>query len=170
MASRPVSVFLHPPPTRDEAARRDGALRDCVDLAVARAQRRLDERAALDAVRIADGGDRHIDGIALAHKGRQRRRHHDSRYIIWLERTRIDGDAEALEHIADTLHRLLCLVRVARARETDDEAVADELIAAHPLHFRDVLDARHRGIGRSRKRRERRRAHRDKRRRTELFP
>ena len=55
-------------------------------------------------------------------------------------------------------------------READDEAVADELVRAHALHLRDVLDARDRSIGRGRERRERCSAHRDERRRTELFP
>ena len=57
--------------------------------------------------------------------------------------------AELREHVPDALDRERRLARlVARAVETDDEAVADELVAAHARDRREILDAL--GVRRSR--------------------
>ena len=93
-----------------EAARRDRPLRDGINLAIASLERRLHERAALDALRIADGRDRDIDRVALARERRQRRRDHDGRNVVWLQARRVDRDAECFQHVADALHGFLDLV------------------------------------------------------------
>ena len=59
-------------------------------------------------------------------------------------RVRVVGNehAELLEHVLECLDRERRLARlVARSVETDDEAVADELVAAHAGDRRDILDA-----------------------------
>ena len=89
-----------------EATRRDCALCHDVDLAVARSQRCLEERSAAQALRVTDGGDRHIEAVALAYERRKRRRHHDGSHVLQLDGRRIDIDAVADKHIGDGLHRL----------------------------------------------------------------
>ena len=58
-----------------------------------------------------------------------------------LQRARRDGDAELLQHGGDGLRRERHAGPVARAVQADDQAVADELVAAHPLHDGDVFQA-----------------------------
>ena len=60
------------------------------------------------------------------------------------------ADAHAGEYARQGLHRELGLVLVARAVQSDDEAVADELVAAHALERGQVLQAHGRGRARER--------------------
>ena len=68
-------------------------------------------------------------------------------------------DAELREHVPDALDRERRLAGlVAGAVEADDEAVADELVAAHAGDRREILDAL--GVSGARHERERQRRNR----------
>ena len=126
-----------------EAADRERALRHRIDVAVGAEQRRDQQRAALQALGVAERRDGDVDAGALGAEGRQVRRHHHGGDVAGAQRLAADVDAEPLQH---RLQRLLgerdVVERVAGAVEADDEAVADQLVLAHALDVREVLDAR----------------------------
>ena len=128
-----------------EAADRDRALADRVDVAVGAEQRRHQQRAALQALGVAERRDGDVDARALRAEG--------GRLAVTITAATLpvrsvcaaDVDAEPLQH---RLQRLLgegdVVERVAGAVEADHEAVADELVLAHALDVGEVLDARRR--------------------------
>ena len=134
--------------SRRKSARRDRALCDDVDFAVAGTQRCLKQRAAAQTLRVADGGDRHIEAVALAHERLERCCHHDRRDVLEFERSRIDVHAVIDQHIRNGLDRLARARPIARPVKADNKAVAHDLVGAHALHLGDVLDPRHRRIRR----------------------
>ena len=130
-----------------EPADRERALPDRIDIAVGAEQRRDQQRAALQAFRVAHRRDGDVDARALRPEGGQVGGHHDGCDVAGAQRLAADVDAEALQH---RLQRLLgegdVVERVAGAVEADDEAVADELVLAHALDAREILDPRG-GVG-----------------------
>jgi hypothetical protein len=101
--------------------------------------------------RIAERRDVDIDRRALAGERRQRRRHHHRRDILRIQSGLAGLDAESIEHRLQTLCREATpLQLVAGAVQSDDEAVADELVFADAFDGHDVLDARGDGMGRPR--------------------
>ena len=128
-----------------EAADRERALRHRVDVAVGAEQRRDQQRAALQALGVAERRDGDVDAGALRAEGRQVGRHHHGRDVAGAQRLAADVDAEPFEH---RVQRLLgerdIVERVAGAVEADDQAVADQLVLAHALDIGEVLDARRR--------------------------
>ncbi|ABA50544.1 hypothetical protein BURPS1710b_0470 [Burkholderia pseudomallei 1710b] len=150
---------------RARAAHRHVALRERVHLAVGALQRREQQRAAAQALRIAERRYRHVDRLTRPRERRQRRRHHHRGDVLQLHvrhrrraaavgRAVVDRDAEVREHVRERLRRERRLHRlVARAVEADDEAVADQRVVAHALDLREVLQAlRARRGGRERER------------------
>ncbi len=133
-----------------EAADRDRALADRIDVAVGAEQRRDQQRAALQALGVAERGDGDVDPGALGAEGRQVGGHHHGGDVAGAQVLAADIDAEPLEH---RLQRLLgegdVVERVAGAVEADHEAVADQLVLPHALDIGEVLDARRRpGVNR----------------------
>ena len=126
---------------------------DGVDRAVRRTKRRLQERAAREALRIAHRGHGDVDVVSFTHEGRQRRRDHDGRDVLRLQIRLVDRHTVLAQHVRHGLQGFERLVRVARTVEADDKAITHELVRAHALHLRDILDARHCRL------RENRRAH-----------
>ena len=117
-----------------EAGDGDRALGDRIDLAVGAEERRDEQGAALQRLRVAERRDGDVEARALGREGRQVRRHHHGGDVGGAQVRAAGVDAEALEH---RLQRLLGEGRVvegvAGAVEADHEAVADELVLAHAL-------------------------------------
>src|SRR6185437_14174196 len=85
----------------------------------------------------------HINMRALARERGKRAGHHDGRNIGGAQVAVAGVDAETLEHADEALTREYGLAqRVARAVETDDQAIADQHIVAHAFEIGDVFDAR----------------------------
>ena len=128
-----------------EAADRERALRDRVDIAVGAEQRRDEQRAALQALGVAQRRDGDVDARALRAERRQVRGHHHRRDVAGAQGLAADVDAEPLQH---RVQRLLgegnIVERVAGAVEADDQAVADQLVLAHAFDVGEILDARRR--------------------------
>ena len=128
-----------------EAVDRDRALADRIDVAVGAEQRRDQQRAALQALGVAERRHRDVDARALGAEGRQVGGDHDGGDVAGAHGLAADVDAEPLQH---RLQRLLgerdVVERVAGAVEADHQAVADELVLAHALDIGEVLDARRR--------------------------
>ncbi len=120
------------------------ALRQRVDLAVGAAQRRGDQRAALERLGIAHGGHVHVDELPGLGERRQLRRHDHRGHVLELRRRRAgrQADPHLLQVVGECLRGDGHLRRlVARAVQAHDQAVARQLVAAHPLHGRHFLDA-----------------------------
>jgi hypothetical protein len=133
-----------------EARHDDGALSDRVDLTVGTGERRHDQRTAAQGGCIAQRTDVHVDAAARAGKGRQVGSNHHSRRILRIGLTALRGNAKILQHRAHGLFReRRGTEAIAGALETDDQAIADQLVVASSLQGRDVLDSR--GHGRCRR-------------------
>ena len=118
---------------------------DRVDVAVGAEQRRDQQRAALQALGVAERRDRDVDARALGAEGRQVGGHHHGGDVAGADGLAADVDAEPLQHRLQRLPGERDVVeRVAGAVEADDQAVADELVLAHALDVGEVLDARRR--------------------------
>ena len=133
-----------------EAADRDRALADRIDVAVGGEQRRDQQHAALQALGVAERGDGNVYPGALGAEGRQVGGHHHGGDVAGAQVLAADIDAEPLEH---RLQRLLgegdVVERVAGAVEPDHEAVTDKLVLPHTLDIGEVFDARRRpGVNR----------------------
>ena len=126
-----------------EAADRERALRDRIDIAVGAEQRRDEQRAAVEALGVAERRHGDVDPRALRGERRQVAGHHHGGDVAGADRGAADVDAESLQH---RLQRLLgerdVVERVAGAVEADHEAVADELVLADAFDVGEVLDAR----------------------------
>jgi hypothetical protein len=84
---------------------------------------------------------------------RQRRRHQHGGHVLGLDRGRLDADAQAGEQVDQgLLSEGNAAQRSAGAVQPHDETVPDEVVAAHPLHVHDVLDADRGGHGAGRRR------------------
>ena len=126
-----------------EAADDQIALGDGVDLPVEPVQGREQQRAAAQTLGVGDGIDGDVDGLSRLDERRHHRMHGHRRHVLEL---RIDvrghDDAQLGEHVLERLDgegRLAGLI--AGAVEPDHQPVADELVGAHALHLRHVLDA-----------------------------
>jgi hypothetical protein len=124
-----------------ESAEENAALRDGVDLSIARDQRSLQQHAALERLRVGERGHGDVEPRALLGEGRDVRGDHDDRHVLVGDVGRRDDDAELARHVGDGLLREL-LVGIALAVEAGDDAVADQLIVARAADRRHVLDAR----------------------------
>jgi hypothetical protein len=133
------AVFAgHAEATDDEAA-----LPDRVDLAVDTTKRRHQEAAAAQAAGVADRIDGDVDRLSGLRKRRQVGTHRHRRNVLQLRiHVRRNRDTELREHVANALDRERRLAGlVARAVEADDEAVTDELVAAHARHRGEIFHA-----------------------------
>jgi hypothetical protein len=139
-------IFLHRRAARAaaagiEAAEKDAALRDRVDVAVATNEGGLHEDAALERFTIGERRDRDVQLGAGRGKGRNLGRDHDDGDIAVGDVGGGNLDAEAAGQVRDGLLGEL-LVGIANAIETGNDAVADELVLARPFDRGDVLDPR----------------------------
>ncbi|MCY1171032.1 hypothetical protein D9M73_111270 [compost metagenome] len=136
-------------PLRLEARHRHRALCHGVDFPIKRAQRRGDQRAALQAGSIAKRGDLHVDAGAGARKGGHRCGDRHGCHILRLHVRSADVDAHAFEH---RLHRFLGEGRVAhpvaRAGQAHHQAISDQLVGPDILDIDDIFDPRARDAGR----------------------
>ena len=115
-----------------EAGDRHRALRHGVDLAIRAEQRRDEQRAALQALGIAQRRDGDVDARALRAEGREVGGDHHGRDVGGAQVGVAGVDAEPLQHrLQALLGEGRVVQRVARAVEADHEAVADELVLAH---------------------------------------
>ena len=122
------------------------ALGQGIDLAVRAAQRCRHQRAALERLGIAHGGDIDVYGLAGLCKGRKLGRDDHRRHILELQLGRIargrQGDAHLLQVIGQCLLGVGHLRGlVARAVEADHQTIACQLVAAHALDGGNLLDA-----------------------------
>jgi hypothetical protein len=124
----------------EEAADGNRALGHGVGAAVGTEERGLEEDAALESLGIAHGGDHDVDARAGAHEGADVGREHDGGDVLGLDVLLVDGDAVTREGVLDGAEGGAG-VGVALAGETDDEAVADELVVTPALDEGQVLDA-----------------------------
>ncbi len=134
-----------------EAADRQRALRDRIDIAVGAEQRRDQQRAAFEALGVAHGGGGDVDAGALGGERRQVGGDHDGGDVAGADLLAADIDAKPFQH---RLQRLLgerrVVERVAGAVEPDDEPIADQLVLPHALDIGEVFDARRRRRRRTR--------------------
>ena len=145
-------ILLHGRATRaafaaEKAADRERALPHSIDSLIGAHERSLNQDAALNGLRVADRRHGHVDARAGLGKGRNVRRDHDRRDIVGLDRVRRHIHAEALERIRHTLHGIGKLA-VTLARETDHQAVPDQLVIASAFDHSQVLNPSRKGIGR----------------------
>jgi len=121
----------------------DIALGHGVDLPIGTFQGRQDQRAALEALGVADRRHRDVDILPGAGEGRQAGGDHHGGDVLQLQRLpRRHVDAHGRQHADDALHgkrRLRGLV--AAAVKADDDTVADQLVGTHAGDRSDVLDA-----------------------------
>ena len=128
-----------------EAVDRDRALADRIDVAVGAEQRRDQQRAALQALGVAERRHGDVDARALGAERRQVRRHHDGGHVAGADGLAADVDAEPFQHRLQRLPGERDVVeRVAGAVEADDQAVADQLVLAHAFDVGEILDPRRR--------------------------
>ena len=140
-------------PLRLEAARDHRPLRHRIDVAIGGEQGRQHEGAAKQALGVADGGNGRVDLGARAGEGRQGRRHDHGGDVLGLDVLAFDVDAQPLEQIdQQILGEGDAAQRIPGPVQADDEAVADQVVAAHALDVDDVLDAHRRGAGGARRR------------------
>src|SRR6201991_642590 len=127
---------------RTDTADHDAALRDRVDLAIGTLQRRHQQFAATDALRVTDGSHGHVDALTGLGERRQLGGDGHGGGVLQL-RTHVGRHvhAELLEHVLQALRRERSLARlVATAVETHDQAIADQLVAAHAPDLHQVAD------------------------------
>jgi hypothetical protein len=115
-----------------------------INVAVGALERRGDQHAAAQAFRVAERRHVDVDRLPRLREGRQRGRDHHRGHVLGLQlHARRHGHAHLRQHRRQALRReRRALALVARAVEADDEAVADERVAAHALHGGNFLDAR----------------------------
>ena len=118
------------------------SLRDGVNGAIGCPQRRLDQRSASQAFGVAHRRHRDIDRIARFDKGRQFGRNHHRRHVFRLQSRLIDNHTERTKHVNNRLNCVHAFIRVAAAGQTEHQAVANQLIGPHALHFGHILDSR----------------------------
>ena len=150
-------TILAASPSAWKSADRDRALADRIDVAVGAEQRRDEERAALQALGVAERRHRDVDARALGAERRQVRRHHHGRDVAGADGLAADVHAEPFQHRLQRLPGERNVVqRIAGAVEADDESVTDELVLAHAFDVREILDPRRRrhaiGLVRARRR------------------
>ena len=113
-----------------KTTRHHRALRQRVDLPVHALKTGQQQHAALQILRIANGGGIDINVHAGLSKGRQRGGDHHRGRILDQKLTRVHGDAHLLQHIRQTLRREVGGLMVAGAVQPDHQAVADQLVVA----------------------------------------
>ena len=91
---------------------------------------------------VADGGGRGIDMRPGLGEGRQRGGHHHGGGIVDADGGGGNRDAHALQHVGQALRREHGLPAVARAGQSDHQAVADQLVLANAFDRRPDLSAR----------------------------
>ena len=124
-----------------KAADREVALRHRIDLPVRAIKRGEDQRAAAQALGLADGRDGHVDALAgLGEGGEFRSDHH--RCSILEPRRDACGQLHA-KAARNALHRLgeVFEVVVAGPGQADHHAVAGELVGAHALECAKIAHA-----------------------------
>jgi hypothetical protein len=125
-------------------------LRHGIDLPIRGQQWRDQQRPAGQVGGVPQRRDRDIDPAAAAGKRRQFGRYHDGRDVLRGQLGHLVAgiDAQPFQHTDQRFpgeHRIVQLV--ARTVQPDHQAVADQLVATHAFHVRDVLDADLRGGG-----------------------
>ena len=121
----------------------DRALADRIDVAVGAEQRRDQQRAALQALGVAERRYGHVNTGALRAERGQVGRDHHRRDVASAQRLAADVDAETFQHRGqrllgegDVVESVTCAV------ESDHEAVPNELVLAHALDIGEVFGAR----------------------------
>src|ERR1700704_1171273 len=126
-----------------EARDCERALRDRVDVAVGAQERRDQQRAALQALGIAERGDGDVHARALRGEGRQIGSHHHGSDVAGAHLRAAHIDAEPFQHRYQRLSGERDVVEgVAGAVEADHQAITDELVLSDALDVGEVLDAR----------------------------
>src|SRR5690606_1547388 len=125
-----------------EAADDEVTLCKGVDVAVRAAQRRHQQAAATQALRVADRGNRDVDRLPRFREWRKIRLDRNGGNVLELQvDARRNRDTELRKHVLDALHGEGCLAGlVTRAVEADDEAITHQLVVAHPGDAGKVLD------------------------------
>src|SRR5690606_6550144 len=120
-------------PTSVEAADYQVALGNGIDVAVDPFQRRHQQAAATQALGVADGRNRDVDGLARLGERRQVRVNGNRRDVLQLDvATRRHLDAELRQHVVEGLHRERRLRGlVTAAVEADHQAVANQLVGPY---------------------------------------
>ena len=116
-------------------------MRHRVDLAVRSIERGHDERATAQGLGLADGRDGNVDALAGLGKGGEFGRDQHGGGV--LEAGRDACWQLHAEAACGALHRLRQIfeVVIARASETDHDAVAGELVGAHALKLAQIAHA-----------------------------
>jgi hypothetical protein len=117
------------------------ALRLGIDVSVRAIERRHQEQTALKRTGIASGRGGDVQLGSGSGERRQRSRHEHCREVLHTDGRSGHADTHAEKHGSKRLGREGGLLRVARAGETDHQAVAGELVVADPFDGRDVFDA-----------------------------
>ncbi len=123
---------LEPSAPRPQPANHQTALRHRIDPTIQPLEKALQQGAAAQALGLADGRHRHVDGLARLGKRRQIRMNGHRRHVLDL---RLDVvrhlDAEIVQHGAKGLLGE-GVALLTRARQTDHQTVADQLVATYP--------------------------------------
>ena len=129
-------------PGGGKAGPRDSALRDGVGLPIAALQCRHHQGAACQRLRIANRRHCHIESRAFSDEGRNIGGDNDSGDVARAQRSAARVHAHPVEHgLQSLLGEWRVSETVARPLQSDDDAIADELIVAHALNRGDVFDA-----------------------------
>jgi hypothetical protein len=143
-----------------DAACNDCALCDGIDLPVGPVQRRHHQRAAQQAFRIADGRYRHVDLPARPRERRQGGGDKDGGHVLGTELFAGDVDAQAFQQGGQHLFGEWGIAQaVAGGVQAHDQAVAHQIVAAHPVEFDQILQPHRRA---DRKRRQQAQQHQGK--------
>jgi hypothetical protein len=127
------------------ATNEDITLGDGVNLAVSALQLRHQQRTAAQAFGVAHRRNRHVNRLARLGIGRKVGRNHHGGDILELQLLRLflrQIHPHLRQHVADGLGGERGLRGlVAGIVEADDDAIADQLVAAYALNAGQILDA-----------------------------
>ena len=128
-------------PFGPEATDHQAALGHRIDAAIQPFQEGLEQGAATQALRLADGGDGDVYGLTRLGEGGQIRVDGHRRHVLDLGLDVVRHlDAEVVEHGPEGLLGE-GVVLLPRAGQAHHQTVTDQLVAAHSFHRGEVLDA-----------------------------
>ena len=132
--------------TSDEAAGDEWALCNAIYFAVCATQGRLDEDAALQALCVADCRHGYVDPRSVLGVGWQVGSNHHCGNVSYEHCCGVDLHAHPIQHTGQALRRKESLPLVPSSRQSDDEAIAEELVVARALESNQFADAHRTGV------------------------
>ena len=97
-----------------------------------------EQHATDKALGIADRRNSYIERSAWPGKRRQRRSDEDGSNVFDFDRTRGNQDPHLLHCIGQCLHGEVCLLGIARAIKSNNQAITHEHVASDAFNTRDV--------------------------------